>query len=171
MTGRTSSHCISDSLRDPGAAAARGRWLARGAWLLAAAEVVVAVRNHVSRRLSRGSAGALSRSSAPRRAAPRTSPIASARSSGPCWPRSSRASWRRRSGRPASPPFPPAARIKGCASPAAHPRTSGRPSRGGRRCRAWVNVRVLRRQSRGAARPMPARSSPHASRGGCRPCA
>ena len=35
---------ISDSLRDPGAAAARGRWLARGAWLLAAAEVVVAVR-------------------------------------------------------------------------------------------------------------------------------
>ena len=32
--------------------AARGKWLARGAWLLAAAEVVVAVRNHVSDRLS-----------------------------------------------------------------------------------------------------------------------
>ena len=29
---------ITDSLRDPGAAAARGRWLARGAWLLAAAK-------------------------------------------------------------------------------------------------------------------------------------
>ena len=28
------------------------RWLARGAWLLAAAEVVVAVRNHVADRLS-----------------------------------------------------------------------------------------------------------------------
>ena len=42
---------ITDSLRDPGAAAARGRWLARGAWLLAAAEVVVAVRDHVSGRL------------------------------------------------------------------------------------------------------------------------
>ena len=32
--------------------AARGKWLARGAWLLAAAEVVVAVRNHVSDRLT-----------------------------------------------------------------------------------------------------------------------
>jgi tellurite resistance protein len=41
-----------DSLKDPGAAAARGKWLARGAWLLAAAEVVVAVRNHVADRLS-----------------------------------------------------------------------------------------------------------------------
>ena len=43
---------ISDSLRDPGAAAARGRWLARGAWLLAAAEVVVAVRDHLAGRLN-----------------------------------------------------------------------------------------------------------------------
>jgi tellurite resistance protein len=41
-----------DLLSDPGSAAARGRWLARGAWLLAAAEVVVAVRNHVSGRLT-----------------------------------------------------------------------------------------------------------------------
>jgi uncharacterized protein YbgA (DUF1722 family) len=32
--------------------ASRGRWLARGAWLLAAAEVLVAVRNHLSDRLS-----------------------------------------------------------------------------------------------------------------------
>ena len=37
---------------DPGAAAEHGRWLARGAWLLAAAEVVLAVRNHVNTRLS-----------------------------------------------------------------------------------------------------------------------
>jgi hypothetical protein len=41
-----------ESLRDPRAAAARGRWLARGAWLLAAAEVVVAVRDHVTGRLT-----------------------------------------------------------------------------------------------------------------------
>jgi tellurite resistance protein len=41
-----------EALADPSAAAARGRWLARGAWLLAAAEVVVAVRNHVTDRLS-----------------------------------------------------------------------------------------------------------------------
>jgi hypothetical protein len=41
-----------DSLKDPAAAAERGKWLARGAWLLAAGEVVVAVRNHVSDRLS-----------------------------------------------------------------------------------------------------------------------
>jgi hypothetical protein len=41
-----------DSLKDPGAAAARGKWLARGAWLLAAAEVVLAVRNHVTHRLT-----------------------------------------------------------------------------------------------------------------------
>jgi tellurite resistance protein len=41
-----------DSLKDPGAAAARGKWLARGAWLLAAAEVVVAVRNHLADRLT-----------------------------------------------------------------------------------------------------------------------
>jgi len=40
------------ALSDPGAAAARGRWLARGAWLLAAAEVVVAVRDHVTGRLT-----------------------------------------------------------------------------------------------------------------------
>jgi|SRR3954453_9041544 len=40
------------SLSDPAAMAARGRWLARGAWLLAAAEVVVAVRNHVTGRLT-----------------------------------------------------------------------------------------------------------------------
>ena len=32
--------------------AARGTWLARGAWLLAIAEVLVAVRNHLSDRLS-----------------------------------------------------------------------------------------------------------------------
>ena len=43
---------FSDSLKDPSAAAERGRWLARGAWLLAAAEVVVAVRNHVTDRLT-----------------------------------------------------------------------------------------------------------------------
>jgi tellurite resistance protein len=43
---------IGDTLKDPGAAAARGKWLARGAWLLAAAEVVVAVRNHVADRLT-----------------------------------------------------------------------------------------------------------------------
>jgi hypothetical protein len=43
---------IRDSLTNPGAAAARGRWLARGAWLLAAAEVVVAIRDHVATRLS-----------------------------------------------------------------------------------------------------------------------
>jgi len=35
---------IDDLLKDPGAVAARGKWLARGAWLLAAAEVVLAVR-------------------------------------------------------------------------------------------------------------------------------
>jgi hypothetical protein len=43
---------LKESLADPGAAATRGRWLARGAWLLAAAEVVLAVRNHISGRLS-----------------------------------------------------------------------------------------------------------------------
>jgi len=43
---------LRDLLSDPGAAAARGRWLARGAWLLAAAEVVVAVRNHITGRLT-----------------------------------------------------------------------------------------------------------------------
>jgi hypothetical protein len=43
---------LTRSLTGPGAAAARGRWLARGAWLLAAAEVVVAIRNHVTDRLS-----------------------------------------------------------------------------------------------------------------------
>ena len=43
---------VRESLNDPGATAARGRWLARGAWLLAATEVVLAVRNHVNTRLS-----------------------------------------------------------------------------------------------------------------------
>ena len=47
-----SSQKFSDALKDPSGAAARGKWLARGAWLLAAAEVVVAVRNHVSDRLT-----------------------------------------------------------------------------------------------------------------------
>jgi enhancing lycopene biosynthesis protein 2 len=47
-----SSRSFRETLADPGAAAARGRWLARGAWLLAAAEVVVAVRNHVTDRLT-----------------------------------------------------------------------------------------------------------------------
>jgi tellurite resistance protein len=47
-----SSQKFSDALKDPSAMAARGKWLARGAWLLAAAEVVVAVRNHVSDRLT-----------------------------------------------------------------------------------------------------------------------
>lgn len=41
-----------ETLRDPAAAAERGKWLARGAWLLAAAEVVMAVKNHVTDRLS-----------------------------------------------------------------------------------------------------------------------
>jgi enhancing lycopene biosynthesis protein 2 len=40
------------ALNDPAAAADRGRWLARGAWLLAAAEVVIAVRNHITGRLT-----------------------------------------------------------------------------------------------------------------------
>jgi len=43
---------ISGSVRGPGAAATRARWLARGAWLLAAAEVVLAIRDHVAGRLS-----------------------------------------------------------------------------------------------------------------------
>jgi tellurite resistance protein len=43
---------IPKALTDPSAAAARGKWLARGAWLLAAAEVVMAVRNHVTDRLT-----------------------------------------------------------------------------------------------------------------------
>jgi hypothetical protein len=43
---------LRESVEDPRAAAARGRWLARGAWLLAATEVVLAVRNHVTTRLS-----------------------------------------------------------------------------------------------------------------------
>ena len=47
-----SSSGLRGALSDPGAAAARGKWLARGAWLLAAAEVVVAVRNHVTGRLT-----------------------------------------------------------------------------------------------------------------------
>jgi tellurite resistance protein len=43
---------IGASLKDPAATAARGKWLARGAWLLAAAEVVLAVRDHITGRLS-----------------------------------------------------------------------------------------------------------------------
>jgi tellurite resistance protein len=43
---------IGDLLKDPSAAAARGKWLARGAWLLAAAEVVLAVRDHITGRLT-----------------------------------------------------------------------------------------------------------------------
>src|SRR3954449_3144808 len=43
---------LRELLSDPGAVAERGRWLARGAWMLAAAEVVLAVRNHVNTRLS-----------------------------------------------------------------------------------------------------------------------
>jgi hypothetical protein len=43
---------VRDSLKDPAAAVDRGRWLARGAWLLAAGEVVLAVRNHVTTRLT-----------------------------------------------------------------------------------------------------------------------
>jgi hypothetical protein len=46
------SRNLRESLADPGAAVDRGRWLARGAWLLAAAEVVLAVRNHVNARLT-----------------------------------------------------------------------------------------------------------------------
>src|SRR5512144_26619 len=42
----------SRSLTNPASVADRGRWLARGAWLLAAAEVVLAVRNHVTTRLT-----------------------------------------------------------------------------------------------------------------------
>jgi enhancing lycopene biosynthesis protein 2 len=40
------------SLSDPAAAAARGKWLARGAWLLTAAEVVLAVKDHITHRLT-----------------------------------------------------------------------------------------------------------------------
>jgi hypothetical protein len=43
---------LRESLDAPRATADRGRWLARGAWLLAAAEIVLAVRNHVTTRLS-----------------------------------------------------------------------------------------------------------------------
>jgi tellurite resistance protein len=46
------SRSFRQSLSDPRAAATRGRWLARGAWLLAAAEVVIAVRQHITGRLS-----------------------------------------------------------------------------------------------------------------------
>jgi hypothetical protein len=41
-----------EALTDPKAAAERGKWLARGAWLLAAAEIVMAVKNHVTDRLT-----------------------------------------------------------------------------------------------------------------------
>ena len=47
-----SSQSLRESLKDPAAAAAHGRWLARGAWLLAAGEVVLAIRDHVTGRLS-----------------------------------------------------------------------------------------------------------------------
>jgi hypothetical protein len=47
-----SARSFRDTLSDPGAAAARGRWLARGAWLLAAAEVVLAVKDHIAGRLT-----------------------------------------------------------------------------------------------------------------------
>jgi|SRR5918994_3242314 hypothetical protein len=43
---------LREALTGLGSAGARGRWLARGAWLLAAAEVVVAVRDHLAERLS-----------------------------------------------------------------------------------------------------------------------
>jgi hypothetical protein len=43
---------LRESVGDPAATAARGRWLARGAGLLAAWEVVVALRDHVTTRLS-----------------------------------------------------------------------------------------------------------------------
>jgi enhancing lycopene biosynthesis protein 2 len=46
------SRNLREAISDPGAAAARGRWLARGAWLLAAGEVVIAVRNHLTGRLT-----------------------------------------------------------------------------------------------------------------------
>jgi hypothetical protein len=42
---------VRNTLSRGSSAAARGTWLARGAWLLAAAEVVVAVRDHVNTRL------------------------------------------------------------------------------------------------------------------------
>jgi tellurite resistance protein len=41
-----------ETLTNPAAAAQRGKWLARGAWLLAAGEVVMAVKNHVTDRLT-----------------------------------------------------------------------------------------------------------------------
>jgi hypothetical protein len=47
-----STRTLRQSLSDPRAAAARGRWLARGAWLLAAAEVVLAVKDHIAGRLT-----------------------------------------------------------------------------------------------------------------------
>lgn len=42
---------LRQALTGAGSAASRTRWLARGAWLLAAAEALVAVRNHLSERL------------------------------------------------------------------------------------------------------------------------
>ncbi|CAN5438572.1 hypothetical protein BH20ACT15_BH20ACT15_06760 [soil metagenome] len=39
-------------LQSVGSTAARGTWLARGAWLLALAEALMAVRNHLTSRLS-----------------------------------------------------------------------------------------------------------------------
>jgi enhancing lycopene biosynthesis protein 2 len=46
------SRSLKNTLSDPAAAAERGKWLARGAWLLAASEVVMAVKNHVTDRLT-----------------------------------------------------------------------------------------------------------------------
>jgi hypothetical protein len=42
---------LKQTVSGAGSAAARTRWLARGAWLLAAAEALVAVRNHLNDRL------------------------------------------------------------------------------------------------------------------------
>jgi hypothetical protein len=47
MPGRRYNQSI-----EPQGATDRARWLARGAWLLAAAEIVIAVRNHINSRLT-----------------------------------------------------------------------------------------------------------------------
>jgi enhancing lycopene biosynthesis protein 2 len=43
---------LRETLTDPVAAAERGKWLARGVWLLTAAEVLLAVKDHVTDRLT-----------------------------------------------------------------------------------------------------------------------
>jgi tellurite resistance protein len=43
---------LREAVSDPAEAAARTKWLARGAWLLAAGEVVLAVRDHITGRLT-----------------------------------------------------------------------------------------------------------------------